>query len=99
MTDNFSFSPVNDTLLVAYLDNELDAEQRIKLEQRLQHDEALSARLEALAHSQLDFSGALNPCWLRLRWRRCKNLDALSDKKHLILHATGLRVAVCWRQP
>ncbi|EIC85680.1 anti-sigma factor [Serratia sp. M24T3] len=82
MTDNFSFSPVNDTLLVAYLDNELDAEQRIKLEQRLQHDEALSARLEALAHSQLDFSGAFEPLLAQAPVASLqKNLDALSDKK------------------
>jgi len=61
MTDNLSLFSNDDTLLVAYLDNELKGDQRRALEKRLQHDEALSTRLSQLEQTQFDFGAAFSP--------------------------------------
>ncbi|MGB7800916.1 anti-sigma factor family protein [Buttiauxella sp.] len=50
-----------DELLVAYLDNELSATERLALEERLTHDEHLAERLALLERSSLPFKSAFEP--------------------------------------
>ncbi|MBP1131781.1 anti-sigma factor RsiW [Serratia sp. PL17] len=50
-----------DELLVAYLDNQLDPQQRLQLEQRLAGEPALAERLTLLARSNLPFKQAFAP--------------------------------------
>ncbi|CAI1038493.1 anti-sigma factor family protein [Serratia proteamaculans] len=50
-----------DELLVAYLDNQLDPQQRQLLEQRLGGEPALAERLSLLARSNLPFKQAFEP--------------------------------------
>lgn len=50
-----------DELLVAYLDNQLDPQQRQLLEQRLSGEPALAERLSLLARSNLPFKQAFEP--------------------------------------
>ncbi|MDT3252832.1 anti-sigma factor [Serratia sp. root2] len=50
-----------DELLVAYLDNQLDPQQRRSLEQRLADEPALAARLALLERSSLPFKQAFAP--------------------------------------
>lgn len=50
-----------DELLVAYLDNQLDPQQRRSLEQRLADEPALAARLAFLERSSLPFKQAFAP--------------------------------------
>lgn len=81
MTDNISSSPVADTLLVAYLDNELDDEQRHMLALRLGQDGALVKRLATLQQSQLDFEAAFEPLLAQAPIASLQaNLDVLVKK-------------------
>lgn len=50
-----------DELLVAYLDNQLDPQQRHRLEQRLAGEPALAERLSLLERSSLPFKQAFAP--------------------------------------
>ncbi|SQI45952.1 Predicted transmembrane transcriptional regulator (anti-sigma factor) [Serratia plymuthica] len=50
-----------DELLVAYLDNQLDPQQRRSLEQRLVDEPALADRLSLLERSNLPFKQAFAP--------------------------------------
>jgi anti-sigma factor RsiW len=50
-----------DELLVAYLDNQLDPQQRRSLEQRLVDEPALADRLSLLERSSLPFKQAFAP--------------------------------------
>jgi anti-sigma factor RsiW len=50
--------PLTDELLVAYLDNELDAEQRQQLEQQITDDPMLAERLAMLDQASLPFKAA-----------------------------------------
>lgn len=78
MTDNISSSPVADTLLVAYLDNELSAEQQHAFERRLQQDPQLASRLAYLQQSQFDFAAAFEPL---LEQAPLAELQAALDKQ------------------
>lgn len=56
-----SFSGNTDELLVAYLDNELNAYDRAKIEERLSHDDDLAKRLAFFERSNLPFKAAFEP--------------------------------------
>ncbi|QWA10624.1 hypothetical protein GTU79_26130 [Sodalis ligni] len=58
MTKRPLVPPLTDELLVAYLDNELDADQRRQIEQRLGDDPQLAERLALLDQASLPFSAA-----------------------------------------
>jgi len=58
MTQRPLAPPLTDELLVAYLDNELDAEVRRQIEQRLNDDPQLAERLALLDRASLPFSAA-----------------------------------------
>lgn len=74
--------PVNtDELLVAYLDNELSAEQYRELEERLSEDCRLAERLALLQRSSLPFKAAFEPL-----------LEA-APQAHLQTHLTSVRPA------
>ncbi|WP_248795779.1 anti-sigma factor family protein [Pseudomonas sp. MWU13-2105] len=58
MTDQRSHYTPTDEQLVAFLDDELGAEERNRIEAALAHDEALAERLEWLMRSDLPFQDA-----------------------------------------
>ncbi|WP_191488442.1 anti-sigma factor family protein [Pseudomonas sp. FEN] len=55
MTDQLSHYTPTDEQLVAFLDDEVDAEERNRIEAALAHDEAVAERLEWLMRSELPF--------------------------------------------
>ncbi len=58
MTQRHSIPPLADELLVAYLDNELDAAGRRQVEEQLSDDPQLAERLALLDRASLPFSAA-----------------------------------------
>lgn len=56
-----SFSGNTDELLVAYLDNELSAHERVELEERLNHDDYLVKRLAFFERTNMPFKAAFEP--------------------------------------
>ena len=58
MTREILSSPFSDEVLVAYLDNQLSAQQRAQFEQQLAHDDVLAERLAQMARSNLPFHDA-----------------------------------------
>ncbi|HEY0210849.1 anti-sigma factor [Acerihabitans sp.] len=58
MTQHHPAPPFSDEILVAYLDDELSAEQRRQLEERLSQDTGLAARLAHLDRASLPFRAA-----------------------------------------
>lgn len=71
--------PLTDELLVAYLDNELDARQRQQLEQQINDDPALAERLAILDQASLPFKAAYDSLLTQAPQARLQaNLDKLA---------------------
>lgn len=60
MNDQQWQSPPSDELLVAYLDGELNAEERIRVETAISSDEVIAQRFELLCRSDLPFQLAFD---------------------------------------
>lgn len=60
MTQHFAHAPTLDERLVAYLDGELDQEQRAQIEQLLRAEPGVAARLETLQSGDLPFKPAFD---------------------------------------